>query len=75
MKALRKYWGKFKHETKIIKEFMAESKSDDIFAGAVTAIETICNQADVSKPVILSKHVKELQKFNRTVFYTLDFFD
>lgn len=72
---MRKFWGKFKLDTKIIKEFIAESQAEDIFAGAATAIEVICNRADISKPVILSKHVNELKKFNRTVFYTLDFFD
>jgi hypothetical protein len=72
---LRKFWGKFKYDTKIIKEYIVETGSEDLLASAVTAIEEICNSADISKPVILSKHIGELQNFNRTVFYSLDFFD
>lgn len=72
---MRKFWGKFKYDTKILKEYVVYAFEEDFFASAVSAIQDICNKADCSKPVILNKHLGELMKFNRTVFYTLDFFD
>lgn len=72
---MRKFWGKFKYDTKILKEFVMYAFEEDLSASALSAIQDICNKADCSKPVILKKHLNELMNFNRTVFYTLDFFD
>jgi hypothetical protein len=73
--ALRKFWGKFKRDTKILKEYIVYTHEEDIYEAAMAAIQEICNKSDRSKPVLLSKHINELTAFNRTVFYTLDFFD
>ena len=73
--ALRKFWGKFKSDTKILKEYVVESDTPDLLDCSVFAIHEICNLADCSKPVFLNKHFKELKNFNRTVFYTTDFFN
>ena len=72
---MRKFWGKFKYDTKILKEYIVYSHAEDFFECAVFAIQEICSKADCSRPVILSKHISELINFHRTVFYTLDFFD
>ena len=72
---MRKFWGKFKYDTKILKEYVVYTFEEDFFSNAVSAIQDICNKADCSKPVLLKKHLNELMKFNRTVFYTFDFFD
>ena len=73
--SMRKFWGKFKSDTRIIKELVVEANASDLFECSVYAIQEICNFADCSKPVLLTKHLKELTNFNRTVFYTLDFFN
>jgi len=58
-----------------MKEYVVYAYEEDLFECAVAAIQDICNKADCSKPVFLNKHLNELMRFNRTVFYTLDFFD
>lgn len=72
---MRKFWGKFKRDTKILKEYVVYTHEEDIHGAAMTAIQDICNKSDRSKPVVLTKHINELTNFNRTVFYSLDFFD
>ena len=62
-----KFWGKLKTEDKIIKDIVVTC------GDLKTAVAAICNEFDLSKPIILEKHLNETASFNRTVFYPDDF--
>jgi hypothetical protein len=62
-----KFWGKLKTEDRILKDIIVNSD------GLKSAVADICNEFDLSKPMILEKHVSETASFNRTVFYPDDF--
>lgn len=64
-----KFWGKLKTEDRILKDIMVNSD------GLRNAVADICDKFDLSKPVILDKHINEAKSFNRTVFYTDDFIE
>lgn len=64
-----KFWGKLKSEDKIIKDLTSEAASFS------DALADICRDLDLSKPLILEKHVGEMRQFNRTVFYPDDFIE
>ena len=38
-------------------------------------LDDICKKLDLSRPVILKKHEKELERFSRTVFRPSDFME
>lgn len=62
-----KFWGKIRIGEKIVKDMVAESHD---FKGAVNLI---CDKFDLSKPIILEKHLNEMSKFNMTIFQPDDF--
>lgn len=35
----------------------------------------LCHEMDIARPVILSKHVRDLETFGHTVFYPADFME
>ena len=39
------------------------------------ALKPCCEQMDLALPVIVSKHINELNKFHRTLFYSSDFLE
>lgn len=39
------------------------------------ALETLCLELDLSRPVVLFKHAQEMNKFGRTVFKSPDFIE
>ncbi len=62
-----KFWGKLKTEDRILKDIIVNC--DDL----KSAVAAICDEFDLSKPLILEKHLSETASFNRTVFYPDDF--
>ena len=62
-----KFWGKIRIGEKLIKDAVVESQD---FKGAVNLI---CDKFDLSKPIILEKHMNEIKNFNITVFQSDDF--
>jgi hypothetical protein len=62
-----KFWGKLKTGDKITGDTVVEAKD---FKEAVSAI---CDKFDLSKPMILEKHKKEISDFRITAFYPDDF--
>lgn len=64
-----RYWGKIKIEDIICKDITINSHD---FKSAVSGI---CYKFDLSKPVILNKHINEMALFNRTVFSPDDFIE
>ena len=68
-----KLWGLLKKDGKIIRQ--AVSSREDGPDAFDEALQEICAQFDIEKPVLLNKHERELQKFSRTVFRRDDFLD
>lgn len=64
-----KFWAKLKSEDRILKDITVAGD------GLKAAIASACNEFDLSKPVILEKHLNEMTQFNRTVFYPDDFIE
>lgn len=66
MSALR-FWGKIKIEDRIKQDVALEEKD------FISAVSSICDRFDLSKPIICAKHHNEIKSFRRTVFYPDDF--
>jgi len=64
-----KYWVKLKTED-IIRQHITVDAAD-----LASALVAACNTLDLSKPVICEKHLSEIERFSRTVFYPDDFVD
>jgi hypothetical protein len=62
-----KFWGKLKTEDRIYRDIIVNG--DDL----KSAVAAMCDEFDLSKPLILEKHLSEAASFNRTVFYPDDF--
>ncbi|MCR5610461.1 MAG: hypothetical protein K6F68_01320 [Clostridiales bacterium] len=72
-----KLWGKTKVDTRIV-------KSETVVVHAKSAYEVedwsepfaeLCHRMNLSRPVILKKHVRELTEFSHTVFLPADFME
>jgi len=66
---IQRWWGKLKVEDRI---------RQDVTVGAddfPSAILDICEQLDLTKPIVTYKHDSEMARFNRTVFYPDDFIE
>lgn len=70
-----KLWGTIKNNHKIIKDFVTEIDIPKGEAAFLSGLKEICAEFDLSMPVVLSKHLDELDKFNRTVFKSQDFLE
>lgn len=64
-----KYWAKLKTEDRILRDTIVAG--DDL----KSAVAAVCDVFDLSKPIILEKHLNETEAFNRTVFYPDDFIE
>jgi len=62
-----KVWGKIKIEDRIQSEVTIVR---DTFEDALHAV---CDSFDLTKPVVCTKHLGDIQSFHRTVFYPDDF--
>lgn len=70
-----KLWGIIRRNQKIIQDHIIEIEVPEGEAAFMTALKYLCIKFDLSLPVVLSKHTKELEKFNRTVFKAGDFIE
>jgi hypothetical protein len=64
-----KYWAKIKIEDRMLKDVIVEGEE------LRSAVAAVCDAFDLSKPIMLDKHLNETRDFNRTVFYPDDFID
>jgi hypothetical protein len=64
-----KYWAKIKIEDRMLKDVIVEGED------LRSAVAAVCDAFDLSKPIMLDKHLNEIRDFNRTVFYPDDFVD
>jgi hypothetical protein len=62
-----KYWGKLKSGDKISRDIIVETPD---FKEAVNAV---CDKFDLSRPLILVKHINDISNFRITVFLPDDF--
>lgn len=72
-----KIWAKCIHHNKIHKDVVQEftlARPSDI-TGWYEVLTPICKVLDIARPLMLSKHLRELAQFSRTTFYEGDFME
>ena len=57
----------------VVREFASARPSD--LLGWTEVIDALCKELDIARPVILNKHISDLERFGRTVFRSSDFMD
>lgn len=62
-----KAWAKVFYDTKIRNDSTADMTDGDL-TGLTAVIDTLCYALNLSRPIILPKHIKELDTYNRTKF-------
>ncbi len=73
MKVWAKTTADHKIQTDVVQEFSLARPSD--IMGWTRIIDSLCRALDVARPVILNKHIHELNTFSHTVFKATDFMD
>ena len=72
-----KVWAKtilqHKIDSDVVQEFSSARPSD--LKGWTEVIDALCHSLDIERPVILSKHIRDLNTFQRTIFKQSDFMD
>ncbi|HWR18913.1 MAG TPA: hypothetical protein VN608_04770 [Clostridia bacterium] len=72
-----KYWGILRTDGRIVKDVLLESnyqKKDEI-ENYTDLISELCRALDLSRPVLLKKHLNDLDRFSRVVFKGEDFME
>ncbi len=70
-------WAKTTKQHKIITDVVQEfalARPSDLY-GWTEIIDSLCRALDVERPVILNKHIHELETFHNTSFRASDFMD
>lgn len=62
-------WGMIKVADRIKSDVTVTA---DDFAQSLIAV---CEHFDLTKPIMVQKHYKEIERFNRTIFYPDDFIE
>ncbi len=73
MKVWAKAFQDHRIQSDVVQEF-ALARPLDLY-GWTQIIDSLCRILDIERPVILSKHIQDLNKFGRTVFRHSDFMD
>lgn len=70
-------WAKIITEHKTVREAVGEfdSPRPSDLAGWEDILHPLCQQLDLSRPVLLQKHYQDLQRFSRAVFKASDFME
>ncbi|MBQ9942011.1 MAG: hypothetical protein IJP03_03280 [Christensenellaceae bacterium] len=68
-----KVWASIHKDDKVIARAEGESQLDDVSEALLEALEPIYKQLDMSEPVWVGKHARELSRFQRTKFTPADF--
>ena len=72
-----KVWGVLRTDGHIVKDALLETahrKKDEIEDHAALVSE-LCRALDLSRPVLLKKHISDLERFSRAVFKPEDFME
>ena len=72
-----KLWIKIYQEHKIINQAVQEYNSARPASvnGWAVLVAASCKPLDLACPIVLNKHLQELKRFSRTVFYPADFME
>ena len=72
-----KVWAKtlinHKIQSDVVQEFTSARPSD--LEGWTRVISSLCQRLELERPVILNKHIKELNQFGKTIFRSVDYID
>jgi hypothetical protein len=60
-------WGMIKVADRIKRDVIINA--DDF----MSALILVCEHFDLAKPIMVQKHYREVEQFNRTIFYSDDF--
>lgn len=72
-----KIWAKVRKDNKTIAEYVVEidKKSAYEVENWAEPIGELCHELNLSRPVILKKHIKDLESFSHTAFRPGDFME
>ena len=70
-----KFWATLHHDKQIIASCRAESREENLAEAISECLGLACRELDVSEPVMLKKHARELVSYQRTRFFPDDFID
>ncbi|MBR6108889.1 MAG: hypothetical protein IKQ36_04055 [Clostridia bacterium] len=72
-----KIWGKIRRDNRTVKNetVVIHVKSAYEVEDWGEPFAALCHKLNLSRPVILSKHVRDLEKFSHTVFFPSDFME
>ena len=62
-----------KIQSEVVREFSLARPSD--LEGWMPILHELCQTLDLSRPVLLNKHVRELNSFSHTTFRSADFME
>ena len=62
-----------KMQSEVVREFALARPSD--LDGWTPVLHELCQALDLSRPIMLEKHVNELERFSHTVFRQSDFME
>lgn len=70
-----KVWGRIRKNNKTIDECVVEisEKSVEEISDWTEPIGELCHELDLSRPIILQKHIDDFNKFSHTYFKPRDF--
>ena len=72
---MSRYWGKLMRKQKIVRDLTAEAPRYQDDASFEAILEALCPALDVARPVVLSKHKRDLAAFGRVKFIPGDFIE
>ena len=72
-----KVWGRIRADNKTVAESVIEIPEKDAQSVSdwMEPIGEVCGKLDLSRPVILEKHINDLLKFSHTNFKSSDFME
>lgn len=69
---MARIWGMLKNRDRILQDTVATFDGNDL-PELQEAVDRLCHQLDIPRPMILSKHEREYASFARTRFLADDF--
>ncbi len=69
-------WGKIWQDNHLLRDTVIEEESDDTRTHKIfRALDEICHEFDLSKPIWLDKNISEFKRHSRTRFHQDNFID
>ena len=70
-----KLWATLHNDKRITASCRAESSEQNTADAIAECLGAVCREFDISEPVLLKKHARELVAYRRTRFFPDDFID